>query len=199
MHAARSLIGTGIGSVKDIDRIVALVEERGLEFKSEQVALVVGLMDEKVRVTNSAQICIEQHLAERATLAAQNRSGTLSPAALRQVIDASGLDFDREPEQGAAQKAAIYALGTGGGLTILTGVAGAGKMTLLKPLVDGYRAEIRHVPAGREVIGIATAWRQADALQAGVLQDAGIERTFAVKTFFRALDDGRFKLSPIRS
>ena len=74
------------------------------------------MMDDKVKVTNTAQVRIEETLAARAHTAARDRSGALSPAALRRTIDASGLDFTREPEHGAAQKAAIYALGTGGNL-----------------------------------------------------------------------------------
>ena len=52
---------------------------------------------------------------------------------------------------------------------MLTGVAGAGKTTLLQPLVDAWQADTRFSAQGREVIGAAMAWRQADALQ-----DAGI-------------------------
>jgi hypothetical protein len=191
LYAARGLIGTGIEGIKDIDRVVDLLEERGLEIKGEMVALLVGMIDDKVRVTNTAQIRIEQQLAERAAAAARDRSGALSVTALRQAIEASELDFEREPEHGAAQKAAIYALGTGGRLTVLTGVAGSGKTTLLKPLVAAYRADTHFSSAGREVLGIATAWRQADALK-----DARIARTFAVDSFFKALDDGSVTLSP---
>ncbi len=40
------------------------------------------------------------------------------------------------------------------------------------------------------MIGVATAWRQADALQ-----DAGIKRTFALDPFLRGVEDGRIALS----
>jgi hypothetical protein len=75
MYAARGLIGTGIaGGPEDITRVVALLEERGIRPKGEHVALVVGLFDEKVRVTNTAQIRIEQSLAESV-----NRHGIRTP------------------------------------------------------------------------------------------------------------------------
>ncbi|MFC7695092.1 AAA family ATPase [Paeniroseomonas aquatica] len=67
--------------------------------------------------------------------------------------------------------AAIYALGTAGGVAFLTGIAGAGKSTLLTPLVMAYHADTRFSPNGREVIGTANAWLQADALK-----DAGVDR-----------------------
>ena len=60
MYAARGLIGTGIaGRPVDITRVVKWFEERGIRLKGEHVALVVGLFDEKVRVTNTAQNRIE--------------------------------------------------------------------------------------------------------------------------------------------
>ena len=189
--AARGLIGVGIaGGAADIDRVVELIEQRGVTIRDEHAALIIGMSDEKVRFTNTAQVRIEEKLADQARAAALDRSGALSPAALRAAIDASGLDFDREPEHGAAQKAVIYALGTGGNLSILTGAAGAGKSTLLKPLVAAYRADTTFSPAGRDMIGLSTGWKQADALQ-----DADIQRTVAVEPFFRSVEDGSITLS----
>ena len=43
--------------------MVELIETRGLELKGEAVALIVGEIDEKVRVTNTAQVRIEETLA----------------------------------------------------------------------------------------------------------------------------------------
>ena len=86
------------------------------------------------------------------------------------------------------QRAAIYALGEGGALTLLTGVAGAGKTTLLEPLVDAWNADKRFSAQGREVIGAAMAWRQADALQ-----DAGIGRTFALSNLLAQVESGEFQ------
>ena len=71
---------------------------------------------------------------------------------------------------------------------MLTGVAGAGKTTLLQPLVDAWKADQRYSDRGREVIGAAMAWRQADALR-----DAGIERTYALSPLLRMIEAGEFK------
>ncbi|HET6237861.1 MAG TPA: MobF family relaxase, partial [Acetobacteraceae bacterium] len=138
IYAARALIGAGIaGGPADIKRVVALLEERGIRLKGEHVALVVGMFDGQVRVTNTAQIRIEQKLAALSRQSASDRSAALPVAALRRVIDNAGIAFTAE------QRAAIHALGEGGALTMLTGVAGAGKTTLLQPLVDAWHADKR--------------------------------------------------------
>ena len=190
--AARSLIGTGIaGGIRDVDRVVELVEHRGFKFRGEHAALLVGMSDEKLKITNTAQVRIERTLADKARVEALDRSGALSPAALKVAIDASGIDFEgKEAEHGAAQKAAIYALGTGGGLSVLTGPAGSGKTTLLKPLVAAYQADTAFSPEGRDVIGLSTGWKQADALQG-----ADIERTIAIDPFLYSAENGLIDLS----
>jgi len=193
LYAARGLIGTGIaGGPDDIDRVVELLEQRGLVLHGEHVALVAGMLDDTVRVTNTAQIRIEEDLARQAHRAALDKSGALSTAAIRAAIAASGLDFGREPEHGAAQQAAIYALGQGGALSLLTGVAGSGKTTLMQPLVAAWQADTRFDPRGREIIGLSTAWKQADSLQ-----DAGITRTLALQPLLQAVASG--ELSPSRN
>ena len=189
--AARGLIGTGIaGGVADVDRVVELVEQRGLTIAGEHAALLVGMVDEKLRVTNTAQVRIEEKLAHEAKAMALERSAALPVSALTAAIAASGLDFKREPEHAKAQIAAIYALGTGGDLAVLTGVAGSGKSTLLKPLVAAYRADTTHSAGGRHVIGLSNAWKTADALR-----DADIETTIAVAPFLSRVEEGRVSLS----
>ena len=190
--AARGLIDTGIaGGVADIDAVVGLLEQRGITIKGEHASLLIGVVDERVRVTNTVQVRIEQALASQARRAALDHGGSLSEAALTAAIAASGINFEgKEREHGAAQKAMIYALGTGGALSVLTGPAGAGKSTLLRPLVAAYEADTRFSPRGREVIGIATGWKQTDALES-----AEIRQRIAVDPFLRAVDAGEIKLS----
>ena len=122
---------------------------------------MIGMFDDRVRVTNTTQIRIEQNLADLAQSQARDRSGVLSVRQIREAIARSGIAFT------ADQRAAIHALGEGGVLTVLTaGVAGAGKITLLQPLVDAWKADTRYSgQQGRDVIGAAMAWRQADALK----------------------------------
>lgn len=140
--AVRGLIGVGIqGGHQDIDRVVELIESRGIRIEGEHAALLIGMVDERVRVTNTAQVRIERTLAAKAACAAVDHTGALSEETISRHVAQSGLDFDREKEHGKAQKAAIYALGMGGNLTVLTGVAGSGKTTLLTPLVAAYKAD----------------------------------------------------------
>ncbi len=186
MYAARGLIGTGIaGGPDDVNRVVGLLEERGIQLvrpgrdgrhELEHVALVVGLFDGKLRVSNTAQIRLEEKLCNLAHQNARDRSAALSPQQLRQAIAQSGIKFTNE------QRAAIHAMGESGKLTLLTGVAGAGKTTLLQPVVDAWKADTRYDPTGREVIGAAIAWRQADALK-----DANISRSYALEPLLAML------------
>ncbi|MGH6991488.1 MAG: AAA family ATPase, partial [Stellaceae bacterium] len=190
MYAARGLIQTGISGIHDIDRVVALIEQRGIKVRGEQAALIIGLSGDTVRVTHSRQVRIEEDVARRARQAAERRNSALPVAAVTAAIEASGLDFDSDPIHGAGQKAAIYALATGTDLTVLTGAAGAGKSALLKPVAAAYEADTTFSPHGRQVIGMATAWRQAHALR-----DSGIRQTYALTRFLRRVQEGKIQLS----
>jgi hypothetical protein len=140
-YAARGLISTGIKGPQDIDRVVELLEQRGITIRGQHADLIVGLVDKKLRVTNSEQIKIEKSVLEKAQHAGRSYSAALSDQTISAAINRSGLDFSKEPEHAEAQLAAIYALGRGADLSVLIGVAGAGKTALLKPLVDAYKAE----------------------------------------------------------
>jgi hypothetical protein len=141
VHAARGLIGAGIvGGSEDIDRVVELIEDRGIDIDGEPVTLVAGVGGNKLRVTNSAQLRIERDLVDHARRCASDKTGALSSEAIGAAIQRSGLDLSTEPDHGAAQTAAIHALGQGGALTLLTGAAGSGKTTLLQPLVAAWKA-----------------------------------------------------------
>lgn len=183
LYAARGLIGVGIaGGPDDIRDVVTLLEERGIRFRGEHVALITGGLDGQVRVTNTAQLRIEQAVLNLARSNAIDRSEALPSGALRQAMDRAGVAFTAE------QRGAIYALGLGGRLTMLTGAAGVGKTTLLEPLVAAWQADRRFSPEGREVIGAALSWRQADALK-----EAGIKRTYAMEVLLWAIEKGEFR------
>ena len=189
MYAVRGLIGVGIaGGSDDIDRVVRLLEERGIQFKGEHVALVAGLVDNQVRIANTAQIRIEANMAAMAQAIGRDKSGALPFEVLRRAMNA--IDDRRQPEERFTeeQRAAIRALGLGGALTLLTGVAGAGKTTLLQPLVAAWQADVTFSPRGRDIIGAAMAWRQADALK-----DANIRRTYALSPLLKMIESGEFK------
>ena len=189
--AARGLIGVGIGGgIADIDKVVELIESRGIRVNGEHAALVVGLFDGAVQVTNTVQVRIEEDLARIAQGQGRDKSGALSARAIEAAISRSGLDGSLDAEHWTGQRAAIYAMGQGGRLTLLTGVAGAGKTTLLQPLVDAWRGDTRFDRGGREVIGTAVSWKQADALR-----DAGIDHVMAMSPLLDAIAKGDLAVS----
>ena len=139
VHAARGLIEAGAaGGRDDVDAVVSLIETRGFVHDGKAVTLIFGLHEGKERISHTEQLRIEQSVAEMSRAAARDISANLTDAAIRAAIerveaDDAGVRFSKE------QLAAIHALGAGGKLSLLTGVAGSGKTTLLKPLVDAWR------------------------------------------------------------
>ena len=182
VHAARGLIEAGAqGGRDDVDAVVSLIETRGFVHDGKAVTLISGMHEGKERISHTEQLRIEQSVAEMSLAAARDRSANLSDTAIRAAIerveaDDAGVRFSKE------QLTAIHALGGGGQLSLLTGVAGSGKTTLLKPLVDAWRDD------GRTVVGMSTAWRQADALK-----DAGVNETWALQPLLNAIDTGEFR------
>ncbi|SFK80849.1 MobF family relaxase [Methylocapsa palsarum] len=181
VHAARGLIAAGVdGGRKDVDAVVALLEERGVERFGVRVDLIKGMMGGKLKVTHAEQIQIEKSLSAKARQAAADMSDVLSVSQIKRAMDDAmrcdpGVKFTQE------QQAAIYALGRGGKLSLLTGVAGAGKTTLLTPLVRAWQA------TGHNVVGMSQAWRQADALR-----EPGINETYALQTLLDRIETGEF-------
>ena len=104
MYATRGLIGPGIKGPHDIDEVVKLIEERGIDIAGERVALVVGLVDDKVRVANTRQVRMEQRLGDLARAAALDKTGALSPAAIQAAIDTSGIRFAGEQGRDSAPR-----------------------------------------------------------------------------------------------
>ena len=182
-HAAHGLIAAGIEGMEDVERVADMIQERGIEIDGQLVRFLEREQDGRLRVATSAQIALEKDMARLAGLSARTRDGALSDEQIAAAVARSGLDFTREPAHGAAQLAAINALGQAGGLGFLIGVAGSGKTTLLKPLVDAWQED------GRTVIGAAIAWRQADALK-----DAGISQTYAMTPLLDGLAQGKIEL-----
>ena len=91
-----------------------------------RVSLVKGTLDDNLCVTHTEQIRIEQQLCHEAQRAALDRSGALSTRAIREAMAALRKD-DPTIAFTEQQEAAIYALGQGSKLSLVTGVAGSGK------------------------------------------------------------------------
>ncbi|MBB2156605.1 relaxase domain-containing protein [Gluconacetobacter diazotrophicus] len=183
-HAAHGLIASGIRAAEDVDQVVELIMARGIMVEGSHAYFIEEEQDGRARLTTTEQVALEKELARLAGLSARTKQGMLTDRQIAEAIKASGLDFERDPDHGRAQKAAIWAMGSAGGMALTIGAAGSGKTALLTPLVSAWQGD------GREVVGAAMAWRQADALK-----DAGIERTFAIATLLRGIEDGSVGLT----
>jgi hypothetical protein len=119
-----------------------------------------------------------------ARAAGQDRTAALTPAQIAAAVKRFP-ELGFTSEHGKAQRAVMERLGTGGRLAVAVGVAGSGKSTLLKPLVDAWKQD------GRQVHGIALAWRQADDLT-----EAGItaRNARAVQSFLKSVETDRLRL-----
>lgn len=190
--SARALITTGISEKpgQDIEAVVGMFRDRGVRQDRCETRLMFGHgapVRGKARktVTTELHVAEEMELFRLAKTAAGDKSAALT---LEQVDHAAAMFLARKPgidpagEQWQAQRRAMNELATGGRLGVAIGVAGAGKTTLLAPLADAWKA------AGRQVYGIALAWRQA-----GDLRAAGIEGA-AVAAFLKRVETGLYRI-----
>ena len=187
--AAKGLIASGIGSAREVDDVTRAFRERGVTQHGAPTALTWGQVQgkngpERVGITTALHETEERALIARARSAVADRTAALTEA---QIAAAVGRfpELNYSTGHGEAQRAVMDQLGTGGRLGVAIGVAGSGKTTLLKPLVAAWQE------AGREVHGIALAWRQSNDLV-----DAGIAaaNTRAVESFLRAVAKSRITL-----
>ena len=165
------------------------MRERGVTQRGEATSLVWGDLKgengrDKVGITTTLHRDEELWLVAAARAAGADRTAALTPAQIAAAVRRFP-DLDFTSGHGKAQRAVMEQLGTGGRLTVAIGVAGSGKSTLLKPLVDAWKED------GRQVHGIALAWRQSDDLT-----DAGItaRNARAVESFLKSVEKGRIRL-----
>jgi hypothetical protein len=184
--AARSFIASGIEDYRDIDRMAEMFKARGVKQYGEDTRLMYGPAHggRWQSISTALHMRDENEFIKKAREAAADKSDALRPEQVKRAIRSSGLTFDSD--HGQAQLDAIERLGTGGRLGVMIGAAGAGKSTIMRPLVSAWRED------GRDVHGIALAWRQADDWI-----DAGIDpaNAKAVKVFFDAVAAGEITLT----
>ena len=186
--AARGLITTSIEDVADVKAVTRAFATRGVRQDGRDVALIWG-EDPAVRGKARVGVTTTLHEAQEAQVvaglraAARDTSCALSKRAIEAAVRRSGLTFDGQ--HGKAQRAAIDALGTGGRFAAFIGAAGAGKSSVLRPLVDAWRKD------GKRVFGTALGNNQTDALE-----DAGIKAAdrAALDPFLRRAAAGGFEL-----
>jgi hypothetical protein len=189
LAAAKGLIAAGVESPADVSAITKAMRERGVTQRGELTSLVWGDVKgkngrDKVGITTTLHRDEELWLVAAARAAGADRTSALTPAQIAAAVRRFP-ELDFTSGHGKAQRAVMEQLGTGGRLTVAIGVAGSGKSTLLKPLVDAWKED------GRQVHGIALAWRQSDDLT-----DAGItaRNARAVESFLKSVEKGRLRL-----
>jgi hypothetical protein len=164
--AARGLIASGLEGPEDIDRVTRAFREHGVRQDGRDTTLLWGheAGARHVSVTTALHVEQERDLVRLARAAAADHSAALSVKTLDRAIARTGLDF--AGPHGQTQLHAIQRLGTGGRLGVAVGAAGAGKTTILQPLVEAWRER------GSPVYGIALAWRQGnDLVGAGIAKE----------------------------
>jgi len=188
--AAKGLIASGVDSPADVNAITQAMRERGVTQRGEHTSLIWGDVKgengrDKVGITTTLHRDEEQKLIRHAQIAARDKSAALTSEQIAAAVKRHP-ELDFTTEHGRAQRAVMEQLGTGGRLSVAIGVAGSGKSTLLKPLVDAWQQD------GRQVHGIALAWRQSDDLT-----DAGItaKNARAVESFLKSLENDRIQLN----
>ncbi len=189
--AARGLIEAGIGNPgEDIKAVMSLYREQGVRQDGEMTPILFGKDipkngKERWSVTTAMHVDDERTVIDLAKKFSADHSAALSHGAIErasQAFLASNPQIDPASAQWVKQREVVEVLGTGGKLGIAVGVAGAGKTTLITPLVSAMKED------GRHVYGIARGWKQADALRGG-----GVEQkdTAAVSVFLNREAKGR--------
>lgn len=187
--AARGLIAAGVESADEVSLITRAFRERGIRRRNESAALIWGTVQgrqgrDRIAITTTLDVREERELIAIARAGSRDRGSALAPVRIKAAV-ATFPEIDFTNAHGRAQRKIIDQLGTGGRISIAIGVAGAGKSTLLKPLVRAWQED------GRNVYGIALAWRQSDELvEAGIKE----QNTRAVASFLRAVGAGRIDL-----
>lgn len=180
--ALRGLIDHGIASSADIEAVTGRFMREGVRQDGRSTRLYWQDTDDprQAKITTALHAQQEQEFIAQAQQAAADRSDALPRRTVSAFLRQSGLAYSRE------QRNAVHRLGEGGRLGVLIGVAGAGKNHSLRPLVAAWGAQ------GRDVHGIALAWRQADELvEAGIPQS----RVKALTVFEQAAAKGEISLS----
>ena len=181
VHAARGLIEAGAtGGRDDVDAVVDLFEKRGFIHDGNSVALVFGV--HQARSGPAIPSSCGSSGSRREIRARRDRP-------LRRALRRSDPARDRSRR------------GRRRGHPVLEGAVGrhpcAGQRRQALPPHRRRGIGQDHSPQapggrlasdGRTIVGMSTAWRQADALK-----DAGVDETWALQPLLNAIDTGEFR------
>lgn len=185
--AAASLIEVGMKTTSDLDQVISRLCQAGVRVDGHQTSLLLlndwDIMGRPtLKATTQLRVEQEEELIRLASEARDDMSAALDLFSLDVAISATGIVFT-EDEHGRAQRAALEKLACGGRLCVAIGVAGAGKTTLVTPLVHAWKGD---------TWGTAISWRQSQALE-GV----GIptEACLAISVFLNRVRTGEIELN----
>ena len=184
---ARGFIAAGgLESVDDIGLMARHWAHGSVMQDGEETRLIWKEVEPgKIKLTTELHRDQEAEFIALAREAGADRRHALTSAEIAAAVERSG--FSYRGRHGDQQRAAIETAGTEGGLSVVLGVAGAGKTTgVLSPLVDAWKAR------GLEDWGTAQAWRQAKELRSAGIHNL---RVRALDPFLTAAHDGRIRLS----
>ncbi|MBC2884657.1 relaxase domain-containing protein [Ochrobactrum sp. CM-21-5] len=141
---ADAFVGLGIGSehvAKEVDRLLG--DGLFVEIGRDRLGLP--------RYSTPEMIRIERELVVMSRQMAIAQEFPINQKSLEKLCLSRGLSSE--------QIAAVQSATAPGRLSIVEGAPGTGKTTLLRPIVDAWKAE------GYRVVGTATAWRMANVLR----------------------------------
>ena len=184
LQAVRGLIKWGIETTKDIGVLTKRMVRDGVRQNGRHTGLRYTETAKGVKITTDLHIEQENELIELARAAASNKARALTGEEIEAAVERKGISFPGA--HGEKQHEGMHRLGTGGEFSVLVGSAGAGKTTILGPLVEAWRSR------GRRVFGLSLAWRQAQEMTG-----AGIDRfnVRALQNFLIGVRDGWTKVS----
>lgn len=186
LAAARGFMVAGLETTADIGAMMKHWAKGSVVQDGQHTKLIWKEAERgRVKLTTELHRDQERELIGLAQRAVADRRHALAPGLVAAAVAKGPLSYTGE--QGRAQRAAVDALGMGGGLGVMIGVAGAGKTkAVVAPLVNAWREQ------GYEVWGAAQAWRQARDLEG-----SGIDRFHAraLQPFLDGVQDGRTKVN----
>jgi hypothetical protein len=195
--AASGLVAAGIDTATDVDAVMQHLFTRGVRQDGQPTGLVCDQVTDSqgndcMRLTTALHADRESELIALARSAAEERGVALNAEDIDEGVRRSGFDFETT-EHGRTQYAVMRKLAQGARFSIAIGVAGAGKSSLLFPLVYAWQRRVHAGSPGKEpkVWGAALAWRQSDDLvSAGIPED----QCLALSVLIDRIRDGKVKV-----
>lgn len=186
--ALRGLVATRCDGLDDIDAVTKIMREKGVTQYGERTALLWGKEEGKryISVTTSLHESDEKEFVALGKAAAADKSGVIPERVLQKHIRQDKVDFGKDAH-GKSQVRAMHTINSNGRFAVVTGVAGSGKTTMLRPLLAAK------IAMGGDVHGAALAWDRADELIKAGIPERNLK---AFSVLLKAMKEGNLVLTP---